>query len=132
MPKNTIRSLIIIIFLIAIGGTLTAMMFRKTPHLPNAVTIETSNQPTTGNPHAHAHMVVFEDLKCMNCMRFNTTLLPQIKQKYIDTGKAKYTFINVAFIPGSKPAANAARCVYQQNKKLFFIYLRLLLSKNLL
>lgn len=85
-----------------------------------AVKIATQQQPTIGNPKAKVHIVAFEDLKCGNCMRFNTTLLPIIKRKYIDTGIARYTMINLAFIPGSMPAANAARCIYVQNDKLFF------------
>ena len=33
------------------------------------------------------------------------------------------TFINLAFIPGSLPAANAARCLYQQDKRFFFPFI---------
>ena len=80
-----------------------------------AMQIDTTDQPTRGNPNAKVHIVVFEDLKCIACKNFNNTILPQIKKQYIDTGIAKYTVINLAFIPGSMPAANAARCIYTQN-----------------
>jgi len=91
-------------------------------HLPQPVTINTENQPTIGAAKATVHMVAFEDLKCSNCARFNRDLMPYIKKHLIDTGVATYTMINLAFIDGSMPAANAAHCVYQQNNTLFFDY----------
>ena len=90
--------------------------------LPKPVVIDTTNQPTLGNPNARIHIVAFEDLKCSNCARFNVEIMPQIKKDFIDTNIAKYTVINLAFIPGSMPAANAAHCVYMQNNNLFFDY----------
>lgn len=90
--------------------------------LPAPVAIDTTNQPTLGSPTAKVHIVAFEDLKCINCAHFNNTVFQTIKKNYIDTGRANYTMINLAFIPGSLPAANAARCVYQQDPAVFFDY----------
>jgi len=90
--------------------------------LPKPIIINTQNQPTLGNPKAKIHLVVFEDLKCINCARFDVDIFPYIKKHFIDTHIAKYTMMNVAFIEGSMPAANAARCVYTQNNALFFDY----------
>lgn len=84
------------------------------------VMIPREQQPMLGNSKARLHLVVFEDLKCTNCKIFHNTLFPKIKETYLDTGKASYTFINLAFIPGSMPAANAARCLYAQRKQYFF------------
>lgn len=89
-------------------------------HLPKPVKIDTTHQPTLGNPNAKIHIVVFEDLKCVNCARFNNTVMPYIKKRYIDPGRAKYTMINLAFISGSLPAANTAHCIYMQNPASFF------------
>lgn len=119
--KIAMASIIGLIVLAAIG------FFIVRPHmikadLPKPVVINTQNQPTLGDPKAKVHIVAFEDLKCVNCSRFNIDLFPYIKKHYIDTRIAKYTLINLAFIPGSMPAANAARCVYTQNNKLFFDY----------
>lgn len=114
--KKVVISVIIAVALL-IGGYFA---FRSETPLPAPVAIDTKNQPTLGNNKARVHIVAFEDLKCGNCMRFSTTLFPKIKQAYIDSGVAKFSFINLAFIHGSMPAANAARCVYNQNPKLFF------------
>lgn len=101
-------------------GALAFYFFKPHEPLPQMVAIDTTDQPTQGNDKASIHIVAFEDLKCENCMRFNTTIYPKIKKDLIDTGKAKYTMINLGFIPGSMPAANAARCIYTQNPKAFF------------
>ncbi len=124
MSKSAIKTIVWIIVLAVIVIAGAAYFFRPTPQLPKPVQIDTQNQPTLGNSNAKVHIVAFEDLKCHNCARFNTLLLPKIKKKYIETGIAKYTVINLAFIDGSMPAANAARCLYAQNPKLFFPYVK--------
>lgn len=92
--------------------------------IPKAININTANQPTMGKKTAKIHLIAFEDLKCTNCARFNNNLFPYIKKNYIDTGIATYTMINLAFINGSLPAATAARCIYHQNEKLFFPFVK--------
>lgn len=125
MSKRAIRNTMISIVVIAVIGIALALLLPKSANksgapLPKPIKIDTSNQPTLGNLNAKLHIVAFEDLKCVNCMRYSTQVFPKIKHGYIDSGKAKYTFINLAFIPGSMPAANAARCIYTQNKPAFF------------
>lgn len=88
--------------------------------LPKPVIIDTSHQPLLGNPHAKINIVAFEDLKCVNCARFNIKIMPYLQEHYIKTGEANYTMINLAFINGSLPVANAARCLYEQNKAFFY------------
>lgn len=125
MPENKrgIKAAILLITLLVITAAAILFYFKSAlikVSLPKPVTIDTHDQPTLGQATAPIHIVIFEDLKCVNCARFNNTVLPVLKKKYIDTGEAKYTMINLAFIPGSLPAANAARCVYVQNNALFF------------
>ena len=119
--KITMLSIIALIIVALIAYFFVKPILFK-EKLPKPVVIDTSNQPTLGNANAKVHLVIFEDLKCVNCARFNVQLMPYIKKEFIDTGVAKYTLMNVAFINGSLPAANAARCVYQQNNQLFFDY----------
>lgn len=119
-PKIIVSITLLVIIVAAI---VLYFVFRPTPEAPdysNPVTINTKGQPTIGQDNAPVHIVAFEDLKCIACKMFNNTVYPQIKKKYIDTGIAKYTYINLAFIEGSQPAGNAARCLYMQNKTFFF------------
>lgn len=124
MSKPSLRVALMAIIILLLVIIVAFVFLKPADKLPKPVSINTNNQPTIGNPNAKIHIVVFEDLKCRNCARFNTTLLPKIKKKYIDTGIAKYTMINLAFIEGSMPAANTARCLYMQNKQFFFIFIK--------
>ena len=120
--KITMLIIIGVIILCSIGIYFGKNLFAQ-KKLPAPIAIDTINQPMLGNPKAPVHLVVFEDLKCINCAHFSNTIFPTLKKKYIDTGIANYTMINLAFVPGSIPAANAARCVYTQNPALFFDYI---------
>lgn len=114
--KKIVISVVAIIILIAV----LAVIFRPQPDLPKPVAINTQNQPILGQKNAKIHFVAFEDLKCVACKGFSNNLFPIIKQKYIDTNLANFTFINLAFIPNSVPAATAAHCLYIQNPQFFF------------
>ena len=124
MSKKTIRAIMLIIILLILGGSVL-WYFKYQQQSAHSrgplkvVKIDTNNQPMLGNPNAKNHIVVFEDLKCVACMMYNTQVYPQLKKQYIDTGKANYT-INLAFLPHSDIAATTARCLYQQKPAYFF------------
>lgn len=122
MNKPLIQKIVIAIVVLILLAVGLAWIFRPKHKAPAVVQIQTTNQPMLGKPEAKVKLVVFEDLKCIACKNFNNTVFPKIKEKYIDTGLVNYTIINLAFIPGSMPAANAARCLYQENPQWFFIY----------
>lgn len=126
MNKRAIRNSMIVVTIIAVIVILLAIYLpgHRKKSLPKAVSINTVNQPTLGNKNAKLHIVAFEDLKCSNCMRYNKTIFPKIYDQYVKTGKAKYTIITLAFVPGSIPAANAAHCIYAQNHDAFFAYVK--------
>lgn len=127
MKKKHIQMIIIAIIAIVIAIGLKITYFKpqteqthENSAIPKPVNINITNQPTLGSKTAPMNIVVFEDLKCMLCRNFNLNLYPKLKKKYINTNKANYTIINVAFIPGSVHAAATARCIYQQNQQRFF------------
>lgn len=134
MSKNTIRALILIIAVVAIAVIVITIRYTDNPTvntlhanttpIPTTIHIDTQHQPVLGNPNAPLKIVVFEDLKCVACRAYNLTTYPTIEKDYIATGKANYTMITLAFIPGSLPAANAAHCVYLQNHNAFFDYVK--------
>ncbi len=122
MNKSIIQKSLVAIVVLVLAGLALAFLPKSHAKQSPAVQIDTTDQPTQGNPNAKIQIVVFEDLKCIACKNFNNTVVPIIKQQYIKTGVAKYTVINLAFIPGSLPAANAARCLYKQNPDWFFAF----------
>lgn len=82
-----------------------------------------ANLPYEGQESAPVSVVVVEDFKCPACKSFEEGAAPQLRSKYVDTGKIKmyslvYPFIatEVARVPedDSKYAAQAVRCAYNQ------------------
>lgn len=121
--KLIVLSTIAILFLLSV-----AVIKFNHEILPPAIQIETNGHPTTGYPKAPIHVVVFEEPKCPDCKIYNNTVLPKIREEFIQTNKIMYTVIPVSFLPHSMPAAVAWLCVYNQeaeypNQDLFFTYL---------
>lgn len=122
MNNRSIRNIMIAIVVIAVIIILCLIYIpskSKAP-LPQAVTIDIKDQPMMGDKNAKLNIIAFEDLKCSNCMRYNVNVFPKIYDTYVKPGKANYTMITVAFIPGSMPAANASRCIYAQNPTAYW------------
>lgn len=93
MKKLSSKIIVLITVLIIFLVIALFFIFRPKTNEAPMVSIDTRAQPMEGNPKAPITIVAFEDFKCENCKRYSTTLYPQIKRDYIDTGKAKYFFI---------------------------------------
>ena len=73
-------------------------------------------QPTMGESDAPITVVEFGDFKCPSCKAWGETIYPQLITDYVDTGKVKFSFINVLFHGDeSKLGSLAAEAVYKQN-----------------
>lgn len=67
---------------------------------------------TMGKADAPVKLVEYASLTCPHCARFNADVFPQIKAKYIDTGKVQYTLGEFLTPPNEVAAAGflLARC----------------------
>lgn len=84
-------------------------------NFPKKADINYNNQPYVGKESAPVQVVEFGDYKCPACKEFNRSLLPEIKEKLIDTGEVKFYFINYSFInKDSVRAAKFAETVYEE------------------
>ena len=65
-----------------------------------------------GDPNAPVKMVEYASLSCVHCATFNNEVFPELKEKYIDTGKVHYTFKEFLTPPAEVAAAGflLARC----------------------
>lgn len=64
-------------------------------------------------------LMVFSDYECPYCQEFAATILPTIKDTYVDSGKARFIFRDFPLEqihPRARDAANAARCADDQGK----------------
>ncbi|MGQ9904842.1 MAG: DsbA family protein [Anaerolineae bacterium] len=70
-----------------------------------------------GNTDATVTIIEYSDYQCPYCLRFHTTIFPELAKQYIDTGKVKYSFKHFPFLtPESAIAAQAAECAADQGR----------------
>ena len=54
-------------------------------------------QPTLGDSDAPVTVVEFGDFKCPACKVWGEDVFPQLVSDYVDTGKVKFSYVNVLF-----------------------------------
>ncbi|UHA75936.1 DsbA family protein [Paenibacillus sp. 481] len=88
-----------------------------------AVNLDLTGQPTLGAADAKINIVEFGDYKCPACKSWDAEMYPKLKADFIDTGKAKFTFVNNPFLaPDSQTAAVVGEAVFKQNPEAFWKY----------
>jgi protein-disulfide isomerase len=77
--------------------------------------IDYSNQPFLGEESAPVSIVEFGDYKCPACKNFAESSVPVILEEFVDTGKAKFYFMNDSFINvDSERSAKFGESVFQE------------------
>ncbi|MEH7081618.1 thioredoxin domain-containing protein [Neobacillus drentensis] len=77
--------------------------------------IDYSNQPYLGKESAPVSIIEFGDYKCPNCKNFGNDVVPIIQKELVDTGKAKFYFMNDSFINvDSERSAKFAESVFAE------------------
>jgi protein-disulfide isomerase len=63
-----------------------------------------------GDPKAAVTVIEYASMTCPHCAHFALTTFPQLKEKYIDTGKVRFIFREFPFDPVAAGAFMLARC----------------------
>jgi protein-disulfide isomerase len=85
-----------------------------------------------GDPKAPVTIIEYASMTCGHCAQFELTSFPDLKAKYIDTGKVRYTLREFPLDPLAAAAAMLARCsgdkreamvelLFQQQKNWAFV-----------
>lgn len=78
-------------------------------------------QPVLGGASAPITVVEFGDFKCPSCKAWGETIFPQLESDYIDTGKVKFSYINVLFHGEESTLGSlAAESVYKQSPDVYW------------
>ena len=78
-------------------------------------------QPTLGEPDAPVTVVGFGDFKCPACKAWGEKMFPELIKDYVETGKVKFSYINVLFHEEeSKLGSLAAESVFEQNPNIYW------------
>ena len=67
-----------------------------------------------GSERAPVTVVEYASMTCPPCARFATTVLPQLKARYIDADKLRFIFREFPFDPLAVAASVLARCADEQ------------------
>lgn len=67
-----------------------------------------------GDPNAPVEIIEYASMTCPHCAGFSASILPKVKEKYIDTGKAKFIFRNMVTNQVDLAASTVARCTNQE------------------
>lgn len=94
--------------------------------------IDYSNEPFLGDKSAPVSIIEFGDYKCPNCKDFGKNVVPLIEKEFVDTGKAKFYFMNDSFINvDSTRSAKFAESVFQElGNETFWKFHELLYKKQ--
>ncbi len=107
------------------GNTVEAEIFdgganadRRPAVNPIGMTVDTAAGSALGSPDAPVTLIEFSDFQCPFCRRHNTTVLPVLKARYVDTGLVRYVFRHypLAFHPLAPAASEAALCAGEQGR----------------
>jgi protein-disulfide isomerase len=71
----------------------------------------TDKDHVLGNPNAKVTIIEYASMTCPHCAGFHTTVLPELKKLYIDTGKAKLVFRDFPLDRAAAQASLLAECV---------------------
>lgn len=75
--------------------------------------------PMIGDKNAPVTVVEFTDYQCPFCQRFHVATFPELKKKYVDTGKVRFYSRDMPLIDmhsNAMRAAQASRCAAEQNQ----------------
>lgn len=88
------------------------------PAAPTNVQVKlTSDDPVRGDQNAKVTVTEFADFQCPFCERFYSDAEASIIKDYVNSGKVKFVFKELAILgKESTDAANAALCAKEQNK----------------
>jgi len=77
---------------------------------PSVLTV-TDKDHVLGDPNAKITVIEYASMTCPHCAGFHTTVLPELKKLYIDTGKVKLVFRDFPLDRVALQASLLAECV---------------------
>ena len=88
------------------------------PEVAAPVKFHDLGNESLGSADAPVTLFEFADYQCPFCQRFHDSSFPELKSKYIDTGKVRYVVrdMPLSFHDKAMPAAIATRCAGAQGK----------------
>ncbi|MEW4226383.1 DsbA family protein [Rossellomorea marisflavi] len=125
MKKNSNMIFGMIVTVLALGLISLLVILSDTKSEPTATTtkklVDVEGQPVLGEADAPVTIVEFGDFKCPACKVWGEEVFPQLVKDYVDTGKVKFSYVNV-LIHGeeSQMAGLAAESVLKNSPEQYW------------
>jgi len=87
----------------------TPVSVAATPDAATLMTVQAGDH-VLGDPKAPVTIIEYASLTCSHCAHFHTQILPDIKKKWIDTGKVKLVYRDFPLDQVAVKAAQIAEC----------------------
>jgi len=104
-----------------------ALAQERTPSLVELLAPPALGDRQLGPDNAPVTIIEYASLTCPHCAHFENTTFPELKKKYIDTGKVRYIFREFALNPLDAGAIMLARCI---DKDKYFPFVETLFAKQ--
>ncbi|GAA1372617.1 DsbA family protein [Peribacillus frigoritolerans] len=97
--KNSGMKMAVILTIIILGALAALVVINsETKNTGSEVKVPSiEGQPILGEANAPVTVVEFGDFKCPSCKAWGETIFPRLVSEYVDTGKVKFSYINVLF-----------------------------------
>jgi len=139
LSKSMLLLLVSAVLVVGLAAGLTIGIYLQTqPTTPPQETtpvrvagVSVDDDPSVGSEDAPVTIVEFGDFQCPFCRRFFENTLPELKKRYVDSGKVRFVYRDFP-IRGmhkyAQKAAEAAECADEQGK--FWEYHDLLFERQ--
>lgn len=131
MAHKMSKKIVLVIAILAIGGAgLAVTLMGQSSQQATADPAEEKTAPDTvkanaaflnydmviGDPDAPVEIIEYAAISCSHCAHFHEDVLPALKEKYLDTGKARLVFRNFVFDnPFDVYASALTRCAARED-----------------
>ena len=121
MKKEVVIGVVVTVVIIGIVASYSVSPQSETVNLDMARTHGTIStamgSSILGDPSAPITIVEFGDYQCHQCYNWFHNTKPAIFENYVETGKANFVFVDLAFLGRDSPkAAQASYCAEDQGK----------------
>jgi protein-disulfide isomerase len=106
-----------VLWFVFVGGRAGSQAAPPAPPIPKEP-VAFADAPVIGSPTAPVVIVEFSDFECPFCAKFTKEIWPDLKAKYVDTGKVQLAFrhLPLPMHKRAEPAAESAVCAAEQQK----------------
>jgi protein-disulfide isomerase len=115
-------AVIVTLMAVVLLATIVVLLNKKeSPTTTEINQIDITGQPSFGKEDAPVTVVEFGDFKCPSCKAWGERVYPSLVKDFIDTGKVKFSYVNVLFHGEESTLGSiAAESVFEQNPEVYW------------